>query len=50
MKVSTGKRTLGLDADGGPTPEISISGEGPIKGKIESTDMWTYWTLTARST
>lgn len=45
---TTGNRILGLDEDGGPTPEVSMSGEGPIKGTIQITDMWTYWTVTGQ--
>jgi hypothetical protein len=42
---TTGRRVIGVDADGGPSLEISMSGKGPIRANIECTDMWTYWTV-----
>jgi hypothetical protein len=41
----TGKRVLSPDADGGPSLEMSMVGEGPVRGNIESTEMFTYWTV-----
>jgi hypothetical protein len=43
--TTIGRRVLGIDMNGGPSMEISMSGKGPIKGNIECTDIWTYWTV-----
>jgi hypothetical protein len=42
---TTGKRVLDPDEDGAPRLEISMMAEGMLRGNIESTDMWTYWTV-----